>query len=202
MTDATQKPYDVFIASSERYQDQVHLRHAMIGALKSLHSFGAKERQNPIPSGPWEPEPSGDGGAVPIGGTRNASVKNLLQRALVMRICMALIASTLLIGPMWLLALKRDLIFDLGTTTVAVTVFGLLLAFVLDKRDQVFTGTLAYAAVLMVFVHLNRAPSLSHPSRLANRSRPFRKASQSNTSSKTNIEYKINARHKGVSSKK
>lgn len=152
MTDATQKPYDLFIASSERYQDQVHLRHAMIGALKSLHSFGAKERQNPIPSGPWEPEPSGDGGAVPIGGTRNASVKNLLQRALVMRICMALIASALLIGPMWLLALKRDLIFDLGTTTVAVTVFGLLLAFVLDKRDQVFTGTLAYAAVLMVFV--------------------------------------------------
>ncbi|KAI1452128.1 hypothetical protein F4805DRAFT_47114 [Annulohypoxylon moriforme] len=151
MTDATQKRYDIFIASSERNQDRAHLRAAIIDADKGVDDFTAKDQKFALPTGPWEVVPEG-GKPVPIGGTRNASVQSLLRRALMTRVFLALLGSAFLVGPMWLLALKRDLIFDLGATTVAVTIFGLLLAFVVDKGDQVFAGTLAYAAVLMVFV--------------------------------------------------
>ncbi|XDG08021.1 hypothetical protein ABKA04_007636 [Annulohypoxylon sp. FPYF3050] len=151
MTNATQKRYDTFVASHERFLDATHLRAAMVDANKNVDDFEAEDIKKALPTGPWE-EVEGDQKPIPLGGTRNAGVQSLLRRALVTRVTLALLASAFLIGPMWLLALKRDLIFDLGTTTVAVTIFGLLLAFVLDKEDQVFAGTLAYAAVLMVFV--------------------------------------------------
>ncbi|KAI0883759.1 uncharacterized protein GGS22DRAFT_25516 [Annulohypoxylon maeteangense] len=151
MTDATRKKYDIFIASSERNQDDVHLEAAMMNASRGVDDFKAIDQELALPTGPWEVVPI-DGKPIPIAGTRNAGVQNLLRRALVTRLFLALLGSAFLIGPMWLLALERDLIFDLGTTTVAVTIFGLFLAFVVDKGDQVFAGTLAYAAVLMVFV--------------------------------------------------
>ncbi|KAF2178706.1 hypothetical protein K469DRAFT_326820 [Zopfia rhizophila CBS 207.26] len=57
-----------------------------------------------------------------------------------------------LIGPMWLLVLKCELFFLLGATTVCVTGFGFLMACYVDGLKYVFVRTLAYAAVLMVFV--------------------------------------------------
>ncbi|KAI1088931.1 hypothetical protein F5B19DRAFT_402181 [Rostrohypoxylon terebratum] len=161
MTDATQKQYDLFIASSERKQDGVHLDKAFSLARKGVYDLRI-EGVDPLPTGPWE-DAKDSQMPIPIGGTRNASVQSLVRRALVTRIFLALLGSAFLVGPMWLLALKKDLIFDLGTTTVAVTIFGLLLAFVLDKGDQVFAGTLAYAAVLMVFVGviIQETPSTS-----------------------------------------
>lgn len=150
MTDATQKRHDLFIASSERMQDREHLWRRLVLAKKCVRDI-YNEGTDPLPTGPWEC-PGNNERPEPIGGTRNAGIRSRLRRALVTRVTLAMLASAFLIGPMWLLALKRDLIFDLGTTTVAVTIFGLLLACVVEKGDQVFAGTLAYAAVLMVFV--------------------------------------------------
>jgi hypothetical protein len=43
----------------------------------------------------------------------------------------------------------------LASTTVFVSVFGLMMALVLDKLMDVLSSTAAYAAVLVVFVGLN-----------------------------------------------
>jgi uncharacterized membrane protein len=56
---------------------------------------------------------------------------------------------------MWLLALKQRLYLQLEATTGFVFRFRLILAYFIDKIDQVFAGTLAYAAVLIMFVGLS-----------------------------------------------
>lgn len=64
----------------------------------------------------------------------------------------ALAAGAFLVGPMWLLVLQRGLYVNLGAATGFVVTFGLLMVGYVDKPEQVFASTLAYAAVLMVFV--------------------------------------------------
>ncbi|KAI1383141.1 uncharacterized protein F4822DRAFT_93817 [Hypoxylon trugodes] len=100
MTDATQKRYDMFIASSERYQDGVHLVASIVKAEKRIKDFKEIEQKHPLPTGPWEKDPQ-DGEPVPIGGTRNAGVQSLLRRALIVRIGLALLGSAFLVGPIW-----------------------------------------------------------------------------------------------------
>lgn len=63
-----------------------------------------------------------------------------------------MIGGAFLIGPMWGLVLKREVYFYLGLTTGCVSAFGFLMAWYLDTVEAVFTVTLAYSAVLMVFV--------------------------------------------------
>ncbi|KAH9234659.1 hypothetical protein K456DRAFT_1724221 [Colletotrichum gloeosporioides 23] len=57
-----------------------------------------------------------------------------------------------LIGPMWLMVLDGGLYTSLITTSAFVTVFGLWMAYLLPKMDEVLGSTAAYAAVLIVFV--------------------------------------------------
>lgn len=53
---------------------------------------------------------------------------------------------------MWLLVLKRGVYFQLGFTTGCVSVFALMVAWIATTADVVFSASLAYAAVLMVFI--------------------------------------------------
>lgn len=75
-----------------------------------------------------------------------------MKRAFWSRLLGAGIGGAFLIAPMWLLALRRELDLHLGVTTVCVSGFGFLMAWVLDRLEAVFAATLAYAAVLMVCV--------------------------------------------------
>ncbi|KXH26804.1 hypothetical protein CSAL01_00350 [Colletotrichum salicis] len=88
----------------------------------------------------------------PLGGTRNASAKAVLRRNFWWKIMGAVVGGAFLVSPMWLLVLQRDLYLNLGVATAFTFAFGFLIVGCVDQLDQVFTSTLAYAAVLMVFV--------------------------------------------------
>lgn len=75
-----------------------------------------------------------------------------LKKALWSRLVGALLGGVFLIGPMWLLVLVREIWVHLGVTTGCVFAFGLLASWSLSTLGEVFAATLAYAAVLMVFV--------------------------------------------------
>ncbi|EAA30344.2 hypothetical protein NCU08187 [Neurospora crassa OR74A] len=103
-----------------------------------------------IPTGPWE---TGDldssrKSASGLVNTRTASAKIAFWE----RVGAAVIGGAFLIGPMWILALERNLHVHLGVATGCVTAFGLSCSFYLKTVDGVFAVTLAYAAVIMVFV--------------------------------------------------
>lgn len=70
-----------------------------------------------------------------------------------------------LVGPLWLLALRRDLFFYLGAATILVTGFGVLLTLYMAVPGQVFAGTLVYAVVLVVFVGLMVDKDMASPDR-------------------------------------
>ena len=145
--------YDYFIVSSERYHDKNVLQSAM------SHYYDAKKdlynrKKSALHTGPWEYLDS-NGCAEPIGGTRHEGVKNISRKAFWWKLSAAFIGAGFLVGPMWLLALEQRLYLQLEVTTGFVLGFGVTLAYFMDKVDQVFAGTLAYAAVLMVFVGLS-----------------------------------------------
>ncbi|PIG82040.1 hypothetical protein AARAC_000143 [Aspergillus arachidicola] len=138
------KRNDPFIASSERVHDNYLLMREMARYGKTASDMEAfKERATP--TGLWE---TGEGGAQPIGATRTETLK----KGLWSRIAGALVGGAFLVGPMWLLALKQELYLQLGVTTGCVSLFGLLMAWYLSSLEAVFAASLAYAAVLMVFI--------------------------------------------------
>jgi hypothetical protein len=160
MISASQTALDAFIISPERGFDSTIIDHA-----KMQHDFDCMEKLCPararpgdrhrippdaLDTGPWEEWI--DGKVAPSGGTRSANTKNVLRAAFWSRLGAASVAAVFLVGPMWLLVLKQDLFIHLGATTGFVAGFGLVMAFFVENPDQVFAGTLAYAAVLMVFV--------------------------------------------------
>lgn len=53
---------------------------------------------------------------------------------------------------MWFLVLHQELYVNLGVATGFVSAFGFLMVFFVNSLEGVFASTLAYAAVLMVFV--------------------------------------------------
>lgn len=68
----------------------------------------------------------------------------------------AIVGAGSLIGPVWILALKNGLYLQLEATTGFVFGFTLIISYFVDIVDQVFAGTWAYAAVLlMMFVGLS-----------------------------------------------
>jgi len=162
MITATQKPLDAFVISAERALDRDLLFLGMDRAHKSRRDICPPSTTSnaalSLPSsitdtGPWERPSRSDLGVAPTGGTRGANVKSLTNQAFWGRLSAALVAAAFLVGPMWLLVLRREEIYvHLGATTGFVFAFGFALAFFVEKMDQVFAGTLAYAAVLMVFV--------------------------------------------------
>lgn len=103
-----------------------------------------------IPTGPWETgdSKSSSKSASALVNTRTASAKIAFWE----RVGAAGIGGAFLIGPMWILALERNLFVHLGVATACVTAFGLSCSFYLKTVDGVFAATLAYAAVIMVFV--------------------------------------------------
>ena len=172
MGKVSQQPFDYFIASGERAHDSVVLRQALHVAGKEHEDFvprGAGDKAHPrvnkfreplsyermkeqaIPMGlTWEA--TNIRYSEPIGGTRHASVKAVLRKLFWWRVSAAVVGGAFLVGPMWLLVLERDLLLNLGVATGFVFAFGLLMVGFVEQTDQVFASTLAYAAVLMVFV--------------------------------------------------
>lgn len=147
------RAYDYFIVSSERHHDRTVILDAMDDYFTSMEDMYNQKQDRALPTGPWEYLKHGR--AEPIGGTRNDSIKRLLRHAFWWKLSAAIVGAGFLVGPMWLLALEQRLYLQLEATTGFVFGFGLVLAYFVDKIDQVFAGTLAYAAVLMVFVGLS-----------------------------------------------
>lgn len=75
-------------------------------------------------------------------------------RAFRKRFCVATAGGIFLIVPMWLMVLHRTLYTALISTTIFVTIFGLIMALFLDRSKDVLSSTAAYSAVLVVFVGL------------------------------------------------
>lgn len=146
MAKFSQQSNDPFIASQEREHDGYLLLDAL--TREGITPSNLNEHKTyAIPTGPWERCAPGQG-AQPIVGTRSESLK----RAALSRISAALVAAVFLVGPMWVLVLHQEVFFQLGFTTACVLAFGMLVAWYLDTVDKVFSVTLAYAAVLMVFI--------------------------------------------------
>ena len=155
MAKFSRQPNDPYIASSERSHDNNLLQRAMNHRGKTASDWGnlsdpdnlVNLKKYAASTGPWE-DPSAALYASPIANTRGET----LRRALWSRVGGACVGGIFLIGPMWLLVLKQQLYLLLGVTTGCVSAFGLLMAWYLNTLETVFMATLAYAAVLMVFV--------------------------------------------------
>lgn len=152
----TVKEYDYFIVSSERLNDGAVITNAMKHQklFESRMLLYEQQKNYALPTGPWEKRDENNRGK-PIGGTRNGKIKSTILHNFWLKLGTAIVGAGFLIGPMWLLALRQALYLQLEATTGFVFGFGLVLACSVDKIDQVFAGTLAYAAVLMVFVGLS-----------------------------------------------
>ncbi|KAL7625597.1 hypothetical protein AAE478_004817 [Parahypoxylon ruwenzoriense] len=149
MTTASQNPLDPFVISAEQALDDDIVDFGMGQRrilMKDVCTKVTKETPH-VPTldeinasfkifgevthtGPWE-KPNGEK-VNPAGGTRGANVKSMLKEAFWWRLGAAIIG-----------AVSHDGIRAL---------LGFIMAFFVEKVDQVFAGTLAYAAVLMVFV--------------------------------------------------
>ncbi|KAK3400737.1 hypothetical protein B0T20DRAFT_405159 [Sordaria brevicollis] len=107
-------------------------------------------QKHAAPTGPWEVDnPSASSKpASALVSTRTKAWK----RAYWTRIGAAVIGGAFLIAPMWILALQRNLYVHLGVATGCIGAFGVSMSLYLETVDNVFAATLAYAAVIMVFV--------------------------------------------------
>lgn len=133
---------DPFIVTGERYVERCMLHEAMKNEpnakddLRKVQTLGFWENSNTKPT--------------PIGDTRAAN----RRQQFFSRVGVAALAGAFLIGPMWLMVLHNTLYTGLVTTTVCVTLFGLVMAINLNSNMEVLSSTAAYAAVLVVFVGL------------------------------------------------
>lgn len=76
------------------------------------------------------------------------------------RFIVAMGGALFILVPMYVMALGQNPTKNLITTTVAVMLFALICSVPLKlANDQIFSATVGYAAVLMVFVGLTSAPS-------------------------------------------
>jgi hypothetical protein len=137
---------DPFIVSGERFIDRRMLEAAMRDKEDEADPlFWAKSVVK------WE---TPDIHPNPVGGTRDENFRQAWNRGFRQRLGVAAIGGIFLIGPMWLMVLHRTLYTALVSTTVCVTIFGLVMAWFLDGLKDVLSSTAAYAAVLVVFVGL------------------------------------------------
>ncbi|KAI1753610.1 hypothetical protein F4782DRAFT_82845 [Xylaria castorea] len=140
MTSHSKLPRDPFYVTGERYVD-AYVLHSLLGdAAKDITG------EPILVNAPWETTEE------PIGGTRNEMTAKSESANFKKRIAIAAVAGFFLIGPMWLMVLHNTLYTCLVSTTVSVTVFGIILACSLDSPKEVMSGTAAYAAILVVFV--------------------------------------------------
>ena len=137
---------DPFYVTGERIIDRYMLQVAMRGRedkgdpLRSAQSMGKWETGNVRPE--------------PVGSTRDKNFQRAWIKGFHQRVWAAVVGGIFLIGPMWLMVLHKTLYTALVSTTIFVSVFGLIMALFLDKMMDVLSSTAAYAAVLVVFVGL------------------------------------------------
>ncbi|KAJ5907226.1 uncharacterized protein N7473_004142 [Penicillium subrubescens] len=142
----TLQTQDPFIVTGERYIDRLMLHVAM---------RDKEDEADPLhwakPIIKWE---SSVRHPRPISGTRDGNLRRDWIRGFRQRLGVAAVGGIFLIAPMWLVVLHGTLYTALVSTTVFVTIFGLLMAFFLDGLKDVLSSTAAYSAVLVVFVGL------------------------------------------------
>lgn len=165
MTATSRKPFDFFIATPERSQDRAVTTDVTDDAISadldklfypdSTHdNLGNKKKTakeakaNAIITGPWQPNNQPEA----LGGARDSATRFVLRHDRWLRARAAVAGAVLVIGPMWLLVLERSLYVHLGAVTGFVSVFGCMMIGFVGSTEQVFATTLAYAAILMVFV--------------------------------------------------
>ena|SRR5436305_535001 len=139
---------DPFLVTGERWVDHCVLQRVMD---EKPDYFRWEEYHVDDSIGAWK----GKDDPAPIGGTRNENIKESESKNFRNRLKMAAFGGAFLVGPMWLMVLHRTRYTALVSTTVFVSVFGLVMTKYLDKEMDVLTSTAAYAAVLVVFVGLN-----------------------------------------------
>ncbi|KAL0468101.1 hypothetical protein QR685DRAFT_556073 [Neurospora intermedia] len=133
-------PEDFLPPPRQQYEQQLPQHEAPIPLIERL-------KKHSVPTGPWERDNT-DKPARTLISTRTKAWK----RAYWTRIGAALIGGTFLIAPMWILALQRNLFVHLSVATACIAAFGISISLYLETVDGVFAATLAYAAVIMVFV--------------------------------------------------
>lgn len=149
---------DPFICSSEREHDGYLISAAMLKRYKTAKDLLSAHNLTDLcgladiatSSGRWEDQKNARRQtARAITNTRGQA----LRRAIWVRFSAASMAGMFLLVPMWVLTLRAENVYlQLGVASGCVTAFGLLMAWMLPTVDAVFASTLAYAAVLMVFV--------------------------------------------------
>lgn len=141
----TGQSHDPFRVSSRRFEDR-NLLNLVANRLGKTVADLKHLQPEALATGPWE-----DGKRMirPSQDWRrgDAFVRNVLSR-----VVSTLVAVLFLIGPMWYLVLNQDILLQLIATTGCVMLFGGLMAVTLSTLEAIFAATLAYAAVLMVFV--------------------------------------------------
>lgn len=75
-----------------------------------------------------------------------------MRRAFSQKLAGAVMDAMFLVGPMWLFTLHRHLLLLQGGTAVSVSGFGFLTIFLGNSPADIFTATLSYTNVPVVFV--------------------------------------------------
>ncbi|KAF5711043.1 hypothetical protein FMUND_9193 [Fusarium mundagurra] len=140
------QPEDPFYMSGEKYQDRKLLEAILGGKVNSFQG------QPVFPAiGHWQKGPDE---SRSVRDTRQDNYKRNWTVGLHQRLAVAAVGGIFLMAPMWLMVLHNTLYTALVSTTVFVTVFGLMAAIYLTSLMDVMSSTAAYAAVLVVFVGL------------------------------------------------
>ncbi|KAK3486792.1 uncharacterized protein B0T23DRAFT_234044 [Neurospora hispaniola] len=108
-------------------------------------------KKHSVPTGPWERDNT-DKPARTLISTRTKAWK----QAYWIRLRAALIGSAFLIAPMWIMPMlevyEYTFLVSWGIATVCIVCFCVMVSSRLETVDGVFAATLAYAAVILVFV--------------------------------------------------
>ncbi|KAK4227134.1 hypothetical protein QBC38DRAFT_527177 [Podospora fimiseda] len=78
----------------------------------------------------------------------------LIQHSTLNRLIVTVTGASFLIEPMWLMVVRPEVFLGVGSTSVFVLAFSLMMSYVLDKYIDILSSSAAYAAVLVVFVGL------------------------------------------------
>lgn len=153
MAKCTQKSRDPFVVTGARTVDEYVLRQIMSERPGLL-----SECFESIPSiYPWEKLAEFSTVCV----SRNEGEREVRLKQFRRRLLSAALGGAFLIGPMWLTVLLDSWRYTaLVVTSVFVSLFGLVMAALLDESKDIMANTAAYAAVLVVFVGTNN-PSFS-----------------------------------------